>query len=192
MFQLGLMIDMNKCIGCKTCVVACRNHHGIVDHENCMPGEIPFYIRVESSTDGTYPMVSQKSWVVPCQHCKNAQCIKSCGAGAISKDPQNGIVRIDPEKCTGSKACIKDCPYGVIQFDAARNKAHKCDLCYDRIVAGEKPVCAEACMTDAITFGELEVLKQMALGQGREIDRKKSAMSILYLNPLPKNTLARS
>ncbi len=189
--QLGLMIDMNKCIGCKTCVVACRNYHGIVDHENCMPGKIPFYLRVESFTSGTYPKITQQSWVVPCQHCKNAECIKACASGAISKDLQNGIVRIDPDKCTGSKACIEACPYGVIQFDTVRNKAHKCDLCYDRVVAGEQPVCVEACMTDAITFGEKERLLQKARDMGREIDKKKSAMSIIYLKPLPKNTLAQ-
>ena len=192
MHQLGLMIDMNKCIGCKTCVVACRNHHGIVDHENCLPGQIPFYLRVESSTAGTYPKATEQSWVVPCQHCKHAQCTKACGAEAISKDPQTGIVRIDADKCKGSKACIKACPYGVIQFDKARKKAHKCDLCYDRVVAGEVPVCAEVCMTDAITFGEKDMLLQLAKDQGRQVDRKMSAMSIIYLKPLPKNTLAKA
>ncbi len=191
MNQLGLMIDMNKCIGCKTCVVACRNHHGIVDHENCMPNEIPFYIRVESVTTGKYPKVSEHCWVVPCQHCKNPPCIKACKSDAISKDPQTGIVRIDQAKCKGAKACLKACPWGVIQFDKAAKKAHKCDLCYDRVVAGEVPVCAEVCMTDAITFGEKETLKQQALDMGREIDKKMSAMSILYLKPLPKNTMAR-
>ena len=190
MQQLGLMIDMNKCIGCKTCVVACRNHHDIVDHENCMPGNIPFYIRVESSTAGVYPLITEQCWVVPCQHCKNAQCVKACKAEAITKDPQNGIVRINQDKCVGSGDCIEACPYNVIQFDAARNKAHKCDLCYDRVVAGELPVCAEVCMTDAITFGEKDMLLQKARDMGRSIDRKKSAMSIIYLEPTPKNTLA--
>ena len=190
MQQLGLMIDMNKCIGCKTCVVACRNHHGIVDHENCMPGKIPFYIRVESSTAGAYPMITEQCWVVPCQHCKNAQCTKACDSEAITKDPQNGIVRINQDKCIGSGACIEACPYNVIQFDTVRNKAHKCDLCYDRVVAGELPVCAEACMTDAITFGEKDMLIQKAKDMGRKIDKKKSAMSIIYLEPTPKNTLA--
>ncbi len=44
----------DRCIGCKTCVVACRNHHKIVDHETCMPEEIPYYIRVETKCSGTY------------------------------------------------------------------------------------------------------------------------------------------
>ena len=181
MKQLSLMIDLARCIGCKTCIVACRNHHGLVDHATAMPDEIPYYLRVESDMQGTYPKVTLENWVVPCQHCKNAQCIKACKAEAISKDPQTGIVRIDKGKCKGAKACIKACPYGVIQFNAKERLAHKCDLCYDRVVTGLAPVCAEVCMTDAITFGEKELLKQQALDQGREILKKLSAQSILYI-----------
>jgi len=190
MKQLGLMIDMDLCIGCKTCVVACRNYKGLVDHVEATPGNIPYYIRVESAREGTFPKVAVRSWVVPCQHCKNAQCIAACASGAITKDEQTGIVRIDKAKCTGSGKCIEACPYGVIQFDKVGNFAHKCDLCYDRVVFGLQPVCVEVCMTDAITFGEVSELKARAQEAGREIDRKMSAMSVVYLNPTPKNTLA--
>lgn len=190
MKQLGLMIDMDLCIGCKTCIVACRNYHGLVDNETAMPGKIPFYLRVESKREGSYPMISASHRVIPCQHCKSAKCMKACPSGAISKDEQTGIVHIDQEKCTGAKKCIEDCPWGVIQFNEAGGFAHKCDLCYDRVVFGEMPVCAEVCMTNAITFGELAMLKQKAKAEGREIDLKMSPMSIVYLKPTAKNTLA--
>ncbi len=190
MKQLGLMIDMERCIGCKTCVVACRNHHKLVDHATCLPGDLPHYIRVESESGGTYPKVWENFWVVPCQHCKNPECLRACEAGAISKDEQTGIVFIDKAKCKGQRKCIEACPWGVIQFDKAGNFAHKCNLCADLVVFGGKPVCAEVCMVDAISFGELATLKQQALEQGREIDKKMSAMSVIYLKPLPKNTLA--
>ena len=98
MRQLGIMVDLDRCIGCKTCIVACRNHHGIVDHEFDMPGEIPYYLRVESKTEGTFPKIKEDYWVVPCQHCKKAPCVKACEAGAIRKDAQTGIVLIDREK----------------------------------------------------------------------------------------------
>jgi heterodisulfide reductase subunit A len=101
MKQLGLMIDLNRCFGCKTCIIACRNHNKIVDHENCMPREIPYYIRVQSKTEGVYPLVSEDSWVVPCQHCPDPGCLSACPFGAISKHPENGVVTIDREKCTG-------------------------------------------------------------------------------------------
>ncbi len=192
MSQLSLMIDLDRCIGCKTCIVACRNHYGLVDHATAMPMTIPYYLRVESRRSGEYPRVAVNSWVVPCQQCKNAPCSKACKAEAISKDPQTGIVRIDPHKCTGSRACIEACPWNVIQFDPVRNKAHKCELCFARVTTGQLPVCAEVCLTDAISFGEKELLRQRALDQGREIDKKLSAMSILYLKPTPKNTLAEA
>jgi Fe-S-cluster-containing dehydrogenase component len=192
MKQLGLMIDMDRCIGCKTCIVACRNFHKLVDHENCMPGQMPSYIRVESRTEGTYPLVTEQCWVMPCQHCKTAPCMKACPSGAIVKDPGNGIVRILRDKCKGEKKCLEACPWAVIQFDEAGKFAHKCDLCYDLVVFGGKPVCAEVCMTDAITFGELETLKDLARDRGREVDRKMSSMSVIYLKPTPKNTLAQA
>jgi polysulfide reductase chain B len=190
MKQLGLMIDMDRCIGCKTCIVACRNAKGLLDHAQAMPGEIPSYLRVESEREGEFPNLSVRTWVVPCQHCKNPPCMKACPNGAITKDPSNGIVRIDKTICTGSGKCIEACPWGVIQFDKKDNFAHKCDLCYDRVVFGEKPVCVEACMTDAISFGELEELKQRAKEASREINKKMSSMSVVYLQPMPKNTLA--
>ena len=190
MKQLGLMIDMHRCIGCKTCVSACRNSHKIVDHENCLPGQIPSYIRVESRTEGSYPMVREQCWVVPCQHCKNPPCLEACPSGAIVKDDQNGIVRILRDKCEGGKKCIEACPWNVIQFDEADGFAHKCDMCYDLVVFGNNPVCVEVCMTDAIAFGELETLK--ALARDRELDRKMSSMSVIYLKATPKNTLAEN
>ncbi len=192
MKQLGLMIDMDRCIGCKTCVSACRNSHKIVDHENCLPGQIPSYIRVESRTEGSYPMVREQCWVVPCQHCKNPPCLEACPSGAIVKDDQNGIVRILRDKCEGGKTCIEACPWNVIQFDEAGGFAHKCDMCYDLVVFGNKPVCVEVCMTDAIAFGELETLKALARDRNRELDRKMSSMSVIYLKATPKNTLAEN
>ena len=66
MKQLGLMIDLNRCIGCKTCVVACRNFHDLVDHVEAMPNEIPYYLRVEDRWTGVFPNVAVDTWVVPC------------------------------------------------------------------------------------------------------------------------------
>jgi polysulfide reductase chain B len=181
MKQLSLMIDLERCIGCKTCIAACRNYHELVDYEAGIPNEIPYYLRVESKREGTYPDVSVTSWVVPCFHCRKAPCVKACKANAIAKDPETGIVRIDAEKCVGAKDCIEVCPYDVIQFNEKDNFAHKCDMCFDRVHSGEIPVCAEVCLTDAITFGERELLKQRAVDNGRTVVKKMSVQSILYI-----------
>ncbi len=124
MKQLGLMIDLNRCIGCKTCVVACRNFHDLVDHVEGMPNEIPYYLRVEDRWSGVFPDVAVDSWVVPCQNCANPWCLTSCPVDAITRDAQTGIVQIDWEKCDGCKAvpgtpgadkrnhapCMVECP----------------------------------------------------------------------------------
>jgi NADPH-dependent glutamate synthase beta subunit-like oxidoreductase len=95
---------LNRCIGCCTCIVACRNYHELVDHANAMPNEIPYYLRVESRRTGKYPDIKVDTWVVPCQHCPEPQCMASCPVDAINKDPQTGIVRIDKKTCTGCNA----------------------------------------------------------------------------------------
>lgn len=106
MNQLGLVIDLNRCIGCRTCIVACRNHHEIIDHTKALPNEIPYYLRVETRMKGVFPNISADSWVVPCQHCTEPNCAGACPEGAISKDPQTGVVRIDKEICDGCDARI--------------------------------------------------------------------------------------
>jgi polysulfide reductase chain B len=180
--QLGMMVDLGRCIGCKTCVVACRNFKELVDHQKAKPNEMPYYIRVESKRSGTFPNVVVDSWVMPCQHCIDPECIKSCPekASAITKD-ENGIVLIHEEKCIGCKYCIDACPYSVIMFDSEKKKAHKCDLCIDLIHKGEDPVCVQTCMTDAIQFGELDLLKQKAIADGKTIVEDLSKEAILYV-----------
>lgn len=103
MKQLSLMIDLSRCIGCSTCIVACRNYHEIIDHTRAMPNGIPYYLRVENRERGAYPNVAVDSWVMPCQHCPEPKCLPSCPEGAIGKDAQTGIVRIDREVCNGCK-----------------------------------------------------------------------------------------
>ncbi len=104
MKQLGLTIDLNRCIGCKTCIVACRNYHELVDPAEAMPNQMPYYLRVEHRWSGAYPDVALDAWVVPCQHCPDPLCMAACPESAISKDPQTGIVCIDPELCNGCNA----------------------------------------------------------------------------------------
>ncbi len=181
MKQLSIMVDLDRCIGCKTCIVACRNHYGLVDHEKSMPGTMSHYLRVESQCTGSYPNLKEDYWVVMCQHCKKPPCIKACEAGAIHKDVQTGIVLIDKNTCVGAKKCIEKCPYEVIQFDAARTYAHKCSLCYDRVIHGQEPVCVEVCLADALSFGEREILLMHADAAGKKVVKKMSTQSILYV-----------
>jgi len=104
MKQIGMMIDLNRCIGCRTCVVACRNHHELFDHQTAETENIPYYLRVDTRVQGAFPDLTMDTWIRPCQHCLQPGCSDACPEGAISKDPETGVVRIDEEKCTGCQA----------------------------------------------------------------------------------------
>lgn len=104
MKQLGMMIDLNRCTGCKTCIVACRNYHELINLAEAKPNAMPYYLRVQECLTGTYPCVVLDTWVVPCQQCADPQCMVACPEGAIKKDPETGVVRVDPDTCTGCNA----------------------------------------------------------------------------------------
>ena len=78
-------------------------------------------------------------------------------------------------------ACMQSCPFGVIQFDGKAGITHKCNFCYDLITTGQKPVRAEVCLTDALTVGEAELLRQEAESRGLTIIEELSRASHLYV-----------
>ena len=92
----------------------------------------------------------------PCMHCANAPCISNCKDEAIYRR-EDGLVIIDPQKCTGCGDCVDACPYGAIYFNEELSIAQKCTGCAHLIDQGWKePRCADACPTGAIRFGEEE------------------------------------
>jgi heterodisulfide reductase subunit A len=88
----------------------------------------------------------------------------------------------EAERCLSCGcACQNSCSYGVIQFDSKQGVSHKCNLCYERITSGGKPVCVDVCMTNALSFGEYELLKQSALDKGKEIITELSKEAHIYI-----------
>ena len=83
----------------------------------------------------------------------------NCPQGAIEKDADTGAVRSDPEKCIGCGTCANACPYGAPKVDTEIMKSVKCDMCADKVAAGEKPVCVEACPLRALDFGDIDELR---------------------------------
>lgn len=127
MKQMSIVIDLDRCIGCKTCIVACRNGNDLMDHAEALPNMLSNFLRVEARETGKYPFLSLNTWVVPCQHCSEPDCQNACQHGAITKDAQTGAVQIDTEKCTGCdyhtelgpdnktlpSPCMVSCPAGA-------------------------------------------------------------------------------
>jgi Fe-S-cluster-containing dehydrogenase component len=166
----GMGIEIDKCIGCNRCAVACKA-------ENAVPDE-PFYFRtwverytitrdgdvtVENISTGAKKEAAQdareivRTFFVPklCNHCVNAPCVQVCPVKATFAT-QDGAVIVDSKRCIGCRYCIQACPYGARYLHPKTKTADKCTFCYHRVVKGLQPACVEVCPTQARVFGDLK------------------------------------
>ncbi len=142
MSQVGWIFDETRCIGCRSCFVACKS-------ENRTPLKTDWRFVTERER-GTYPNAVREFISLTCNHCEEPACMNACPEGAISKRESDGIVLIDQDKCVGCRYCMHACPYGVPKIDTDTNKVSKCTRCVHRTDAGLQPACATACLTGAI------------------------------------------
>ncbi|MEA1866651.1 MAG: 4Fe-4S dicluster domain-containing protein [Thermodesulfobacteriota bacterium] len=143
----AMIIDLNRCTGCQSCVIACKGRN------RTAPGE--FNTRILTKEEGHYPDSRVIFTPVQCNQCENPPCVAACPAGAIFK-LACGIVVTDWDKCQGLGNCVVTCPYDA-RFQDSRygNKADKCDFCLARLEKGLEPACVEACPSRARLFGDI-------------------------------------
>lgn len=158
MTRMGIYFDQTRCTGCYTCMVACKDWYDIDT------GLINL-MRVTCTERGTFPDLFAAYLASPCYHCERPPCIQACPENAISKRESDGIVVVDRDRCIGSEKCpqkcLKACPWNVPQFGAETGaKMQKCELCVDRLDAGQDPICVEACPMFALEVGPLEALRE--------------------------------
>lgn len=145
--RLGFLVDLDNCIGCKACEVACKA-------ENAVPVGA-WRLRVKYVDSGTYPEAKRSYTPMRCNHCANAPCERACPVAALHYLP-NGIVNVDKDRCIGCAACMMACPYGAIYMDPETNTADKCTYCAHRVEGGLEPACVVTCPTEANIFGDLD------------------------------------
>ena len=168
--KLGLVIDLDICVGCHACAVACKewNEGG---QFGPLPDEDPYgkeplgvwFNRVHSYEIDTPPGNAAMTVHFPrsCLHCETPDCVTVCPTGASYKRAEDGIVLVDADKCIGCKLCSWACPYGAREYSQVRGVMQKCTLCVDRIYNetfeeyDRQPACVMACPTRARHFGDL-------------------------------------
>ncbi|HOE17635.1 MAG TPA: 4Fe-4S dicluster domain-containing protein [Syntrophorhabdaceae bacterium] len=184
MTRWGMVINLNKCIGCYACMIACKQEH-------YLPSQV-FWGRVLVGETGKYPTVRKQVYPVLCNHCQDAACVNVCPTGASIKR-EDGIVIIDYDKCVGCRYCVMACPYqqrtfygddgkeyfpgqGFTEWEIIGRKLNplqkgtvvKCTFCAERVDEGIKrglkpgvdrdatPACVNACPAKARFFGDLD------------------------------------
>ncbi len=149
--QYRFHFNMTKCIGCRSCEIACNEQNG-------NPAEIRWR-RIGEIEGGTYPNTSRHYLSMGCNHCLDADCVKGCPVDAYTKDPVTGIVLHSADACIGCQYCVWNCPYSVPQFNEERGVVGKCDMCHGRLTDGLEPACVNACPEGAI---EIEIVDMLA------------------------------
>jgi carbon-monoxide dehydrogenase iron sulfur subunit len=146
-----ILCDSNRCLGCRSCEVACALEHSESKDLREAVLEKPgpqSRVTVEAAGDHGLPL--------QCRHCEDAPCVAVCPTEAIHRMSDGGPVLIDEERCIGCRMCLIACPFGVISTSRDGGAVVKCDLCIERQEAGQEPACVTACPTQAIRFVDIE------------------------------------
>jgi Fe-S-cluster-containing dehydrogenase component len=183
--KLGLVIDLDTCVGCHACAVACKEWNDGGDFGPLPDGDAygaqpngVWFNRVHSyevtaagngtcggAQNSSPASVAGSAMTVhfprSCLHCETPACVTVCPTGASYKRAEDGIVLVDADKCIGCQLCAWACPYGAREISPQRGTMQKCTLCVDRIYnetldkADRQPACVMACPTRARHFGDL-------------------------------------
>jgi tetrathionate reductase subunit B len=189
----AFLIDLARCCGCYNCQIACKDEHCGNDwspYAKPQPDTGQFWLKVTEEEKGTVPKVRVVYQPRMCMHCDAAPCIASCPVeGAIYKR-DDGLVIIDPLKCTGCMSCIHACPYDVIYYNNDLRLAQKCTGCAHLLDKGWKePRCVDVCPTGALKWvdqAEIEKVKDQAKVVHPEFGTRPR---VFYLN-MPQKFIA--
>ena len=136
-------VNEKWCLGCHLCEYNCAFANSGMKNMAKALKDKPIYprIHIEEGDKITY--------AVSCRHCTDPLCVRSCISGALSI--QDGVIRIDKNKCVGCLTCILVCPYGALA-QGESGAVQKCELCLSNS-CGE-PACVKGCPNNAIVYEE--------------------------------------
>jgi len=182
------VFDTSICNGCYCCQIACKDEHCSNDwtpYAKPQPDTGHFWLKLHEYVRGTVPKVKMHYAPALCNHCDDAACVAACKVeGAIYKR-EDGLVIIDPERCTGCTNCVSACQSHAIFMNESLNIAQKCTGCAHLLDAGWKePRCVDACPTGALKFLEEADAQEFVAG-AEQLHPADQKPRVYYLN-IPK------
>ncbi len=142
--QYAFEVDLDRCSGCKACVVACHTLNGLDENEA--------WRDVGLLVGGSRAAPVMQHVTAACHHCLQPACMSACPVNAYEKNPLTGIVKHLDDQCIGCQYCTLACPYEVPKYHAAKGIVRKCDMCSSRLAVGEPPACVQSCPHEAIAI----------------------------------------
>jgi formate dehydrogenase gamma subunit len=146
--RYGMMIELDKCVGCQACVAACKERW-----DTGPKAARDWVFEYESGKRGKD--LSLTFFPGLCNHCDGHPCTTDCPTGATFMNEQ-GIVVVDSDVCIGCGNCVSMCPYSARKVDEEKRIVEKCSYCEPYVKAGKQPACVETCLADCRHFGDLD------------------------------------
>ncbi len=151
--KMMLLVDVDACVRCYACEVACREEHGLEVETKSR------WLRVMTVGPRRCGDRLHLDFVPTlCLHCREPLCREACPKEAVVKR-DDGLVVIEAEQCTGCRLCVAACPFGGMSFNEVARAAGHCDQCRGRVAHGLRPACVQHCIAGAlqwVTAGEAE------------------------------------
>jgi formate dehydrogenase iron-sulfur subunit len=187
----AILVDITKCIGCRSCEQACKQVHGLP--QDSEPKLSPTALTVIEEHGDKFVRRM-------CMHCQDPACASACLVGALKKTAL-GPVTYDKSKCIGCRYCLVACPFNVPRYEWTKLAPYvtKCDMCSERQARGEQPACVEACPTGASVVGWrdeiLEEAQRRILAQGSNYvkhiygSEEAGGTSVFFISDVPFDKL---
>ncbi len=148
----GFFFDLNKCVGCHACVVACEIENGTEQHQP--------WRAISTFNAFQNPDLPVFHYSLACNHCEDAPCMYNCPAVALIRDNSMQTIEHLADRCIGCKYCTWACPYDAPKFIETTGVVEKCTLCRHRLDEDKKPACANLCPTGALDYREIKIKEQ--------------------------------